>query len=196
MSRRYNVPFEELIAPPTAATNASQQAQAQQQQQPQLQTQTLSAVFDPYLGVFVEAQDRALSEMFVLYRRQGARVSHDGEHQSSSGGGFGTDSTFDSTAGVDGAPGSSNGGTTVLPSSTELFYFYRQTLEQCARLSNREPLRDLYEVYRKWLRVYAEDVLRSSLLRPEPMRRSIDVRPNIAEIQKWCLVSQHSRLLR
>ncbi|CBQ72399.1 related to VPS53-subunit of VP51-54 complex, required for protein sorting [Sporisorium reilianum SRZ2] len=171
ISRRYNTSFEELISPPASA-----------QTQPG-QTQTLSAVFDPYLGVFVEAQDRALSEMFVQYRRQGARVSHDGEHQSAAG--FGADAA---STGIDGAPTSANAGTTVLPSSTELFYFYRQTLEQCARLSNREALRDLYEVYRRWLRVYAEDVLRSALVRPEPARRSMDVRPNIGEIQKWCLV--------
>ncbi|TKY86444.1 hypothetical protein EX895_004593 [Sporisorium graminicola] len=190
ISRRYNTPFEALISPPITATNVTpQQGQNQHQQQsqaPSPQTQTLSAIFDPHLGVFVEAQDRALSEMFVQYRRQGARVSHDGEHQGS--GGPGADTGFDPSAAIDGASGGSNGGTTVLPSSTELFYFYRQTLEQCARLSNREALRDLYEVYRKWLRVYAEDVLRSALLRPEPARRSIDVRPNIGEVQKWCLV--------
>lgn len=180
MSRRYNTSFEELITPPTSTTNATTQSQQQQ-------TQTLSDVFDPYLGIFVEAQDRALGEMFVQYRRQGARISYDGEQQAN--GGLGRDGVFEPASGVDGAASnSSGGGTTVLPSSTELFYFYRQTLEQCARLSNREPLRDLYEVYRRWLRVYAEDVLRFSLVRPEPARRSIDVRPNIAEIQKWCLV--------
>lgn len=201
ISRKYNTSFEELIAPPGASANGpSQMQQASQPSQQQLQvqaqsqqpTQTLSAIFDPYLGVFVEAQDRALAEMFVQYRRQGARVSHDGsfggDQHPSGGGGFGGDNAFDPANGPDAAGGSSNGGTTVLPSSTELFYFYRQTLEQCARLSNREPLRDLSEVYRKWLRVYAEDVLRSALIRPEPIRRSIDVRPNISEIQKWCLV--------
>ncbi|KAJ1683060.1 hypothetical protein LUZ63_021721 [Rhynchospora breviuscula] len=160
MARKYNVPFEELIAPPPASTSSG--SQPQPQPQPPSQVQTLSAIFDPYLGVFVDAQDRALSEMFMasLTRPNPPILT----------------------------AASSTGSTTVLPSSTELFYFYRQTLEQCARLSNREPLRDLYQVYRKWLRVYAEDVLRSALLRPEPARRSIDVRPNIAEIQKWCLV--------
>jgi vacuolar protein sorting-associated protein 53 len=44
---------------------------------------------------------------------------------------------------------------TVLPSSTELFYFYGQTLEACATLSTRAPLFDLLEVFKKWLRVYA-----------------------------------------
>lgn len=176
MSRRYNTSFEELIAPPSLGNASAAPSQSQ--------TQTLSAVFDPYLGVFVEAQDRALSEMFVQYRQQGARMSQDGfgaeaHHGAEAFGGDG--------AGADGSSGSSSN-STVLPSSTELFYFYRQTLEQCARLSNKAPLRDLYEVYRKWLRVYAEDVLRSALVRHEPIRRSIDVRPNIADIQRWCLV--------
>lgn len=45
--------------------------------------------------------------------------------------------------------------TTVLPSSTELFYFYAQNLEQCAKLSNRKPLWDLLAVHKKWLKIYA-----------------------------------------
>ena len=43
----------------------------------------------------------------------------------------------------------------VLPSSTELFYVYGQTLEGCATLSTGKPLFDLLEVFKKWLRVYA-----------------------------------------
>lgn len=43
----------------------------------------------------------------------------------------------------------------VLPSSTELFYFYKQSLEQCAKLSTGKPLLDLGNVQRKWLKVYA-----------------------------------------
>lgn len=51
----------------------------------------------------------------------------------------------------------------VLASSTSLFYFYRETLDRCASLSNRQPMLDLCAVFRKWLRVYSDDVLRSSL---------------------------------
>jgi vacuolar protein sorting-associated protein 53 len=43
----------------------------------------------------------------------------------------------------------------VLPSSTELFYVYGQTLEGCATLSTGRPLFDLLEIFKKWLRVYA-----------------------------------------
>lgn len=43
----------------------------------------------------------------------------------------------------------------VLPSSTELFYFYAQTLDQCASLSTGQPLYDLANLHKKWLRIYA-----------------------------------------
>jgi hypothetical protein len=47
----------------------------------------------------------------------------------------------------------------VLPSSTELFYFYAQTLDQCASLSTGQPLYDLANLHKKWLRIYANEVL-------------------------------------
>lgn len=43
----------------------------------------------------------------------------------------------------------------VLPSSTELFYFYAQILEQCASLFTGQPLYDLSQLQKKWLRIYA-----------------------------------------
>lgn len=43
----------------------------------------------------------------------------------------------------------------VLPSSTELFYFYGQSLEQCAKLSTGQALFDLCNLHKKWLRIYA-----------------------------------------
>lgn len=43
----------------------------------------------------------------------------------------------------------------VLPSSTELFYFYAQNLEQCAKLFTGQPLYDLCQLHKKWLRIYA-----------------------------------------
>lgn len=44
---------------------------------------------------------------------------------------------------------------TVLPSSTDLFYFYGQSLEQCAKLSTGQPLFELCALHKKWLRIYA-----------------------------------------
>jgi hypothetical protein len=43
----------------------------------------------------------------------------------------------------------------VFPSSTELFYFYGQNLEQCAKLSTGQALFDLCTLHKKWLRIYA-----------------------------------------
>ena len=43
----------------------------------------------------------------------------------------------------------------VLPSSTELFYFYAQSLDQCAKLSTGQALFDLCGVQKKWLKIYA-----------------------------------------
>ncbi len=47
---------------------------------------------------------------------------------------------------------------TVLPSSTDLFYFYGQILEQCAKLSTDQPLFDLSNLFKRWLRIYAGEL--------------------------------------
>jgi len=52
---------------------------------------------------------------------------------------------------------------TVLSSSTELFYFYGQSLEQCAKLSTRQALFDLFMLHKKWLRIYAGEMLDKEL---------------------------------
>ena len=54
----------------------------------------------------------------------------------------------------------------VHPSSTELFYFIRHNLEQCANLGRTgtgKALFDLLGIHKKWLKVYAEDVLLASM---------------------------------
>jgi hypothetical protein len=95
----------------------------------------ISTVFEPYLGIVVNAQDKILSEMFRGFTSSRISLSP------------------------------SDNPSAVLPSSSELFYFYREALERCAKLSIRQPLLDLCRVYRKWLKVYAEDVLAASLIK-------------------------------
>lgn len=47
----------------------------------------------------------------------------------------------------------------VIPSSTELFSFYRLTLAQCAKLSSGDRLVDLTKVFAKYLDLYAQQIL-------------------------------------
>lgn len=104
---------------------------------------TISSAFEPYLGIFVDAQDRLLSDMIAGWRNNkvsGEDLRAHSDHEQHSA-------------------------TNVLPSSTELFYFYRETLERCAQLSTKATFLELCSVYKKWLKVYAEEVLGSNLSR-------------------------------
>lgn len=80
----------------------------------------------------------------------------------------------------------------VLPSSAELFYTYRETLERCAQLSTKTPFLDLCNVFKKWLRIYAEDILAKSLSRPlsssQSRRSSGDSRISMGDLYNACLV--------
>jgi hypothetical protein len=64
---------------------------------------------------------------------------------------------------LEGSVTSSETPPTVLPSSTELFLFYAQNLEQCSVLTTGRPLFEMASLYKKWLQVYAEDVLLASM---------------------------------
>ncbi|RKP09116.1 Vps53-like protein [Thamnocephalis sphaerospora] len=53
----------------------------------------------------------------------------------------------------------------VLASSTDLIYFFREAFSQCAKLSTGQPLAQLSGLFAKWLAVYANNVLGSKLPR-------------------------------
>ncbi|KAI0929946.1 hypothetical protein AcV5_006778 [Taiwanofungus camphoratus] len=129
-------------------------------------SKTISSAFEPHMGVYIDAQDKALSDMLAQYRGPKSRSSLE---------------TASTSANEDAPP------VLVLPSSTELFYFYAQTLDQCARLFIGQPLFDLCTLYKKWLRIYAEDVLVASLKRPAMLsRRSVESRLNMNELKNAC----------
>ncbi|KIJ51343.1 hypothetical protein M422DRAFT_157993 [Sphaerobolus stellatus SS14] len=132
----------------------------------------MSSAFEPHMGVFVDAQDKALSDLLTPYRGAKSRPS--------------LDNTQTSAATSD----SDNPPITVLSSSTELFYFYAQNLDQCSKLSNKAMLADMFGVWGKWLRIYAEDVLMASMKRSEKEkeRRSMDGRANISQIKHAALI--------
>lgn len=92
--------------------------------------QAISEAFEPYLSVWVEAQDKQLASLIPKYRQQPLKPP---------------DEEFDSHI--------------VIPSSTELFTFYRHSLQQCAKLSTGGSLADLAGVFAKYLDQYAQQVL-------------------------------------
>jgi len=130
MARQFKKPMSEIVKAATFPVHAPK---------------TISSAFEPHMSVFVDAQDRyvvfgnspqqlifrrALSDMLAPYR-----------------------SAARSRTSID--PAAADASASVLPSSTELFYFYGQNLDQCAKLSTGKPLFDLCTLHRKWLRIYA-----------------------------------------
>ncbi|ODN82005.1 hypothetical protein L202_02332 [Cryptococcus amylolentus CBS 6039] len=118
-----------------------------------------------YLNVYVEAQDRAISDMLSAYRGSNARPS------------------LESVI----AEEPETPVPTVLPSSTELFYFYGQQLDQCEKYSRGETMRKLSDVFVKWLNVYAGEVLLAGM-KSAPSRKSFEGRDSLQEVKTACMV--------
>ncbi|CAM0142840.1 Vacuolar protein sorting-associated protein 53 [Umbelopsis sp. WA50703] len=97
---------------------------------------SISSVFEPYLGIYIEAEDSTLSAMIEEYKTSDRQLELD-----------------DSTV--------------VLPSSTDLFYFYRETLVQSARLSTGKAFFDLCKLFGKHLDNYCANILLASLPRDD-----------------------------
>lgn len=93
-------------------------------------TQVISEAFEPYLNVWVDSQDKQLAALVPKYRLQPIKPP---------------DEEFNSHI--------------VISSSTELFTFYRHSLQQCAKLSTGGSLADLAKVFAKYLDQYAQQVL-------------------------------------
>lgn len=148
---------------------------------PAAPVQPMSSAFEPHLWIYVEAQDKALADMLALHRNPKTRGSLDAVTRPSTAG---------STPRVSlSADDHGESKPIVMPSSTELFYFYAQNLEQCAKLSTDQALFDLYGIQKKWLKIYAEDVLLPSLRRPHTLtRKSLDTHFDAAELRRMCLV--------
>jgi hypothetical protein len=100
------------------------------EEKPQTFDRSISEAFEPYLSHWVDSQDRQLATMIPKYRNQPLLPA---------------DEEFSSQA--------------VIPSSIELFHFYKTTLAQCAKLSTGERLLDLSKTLAKYLDEYAQQVL-------------------------------------
>jgi hypothetical protein len=100
------------------------------EEKPQPFDRSISEAFEPYLSHWVDSQDRQLATMIPKYRNQPLLPA---------------DEEFSSQA--------------VIPSSIELFHFYKTNLAQCAKLSTGERLLDLSKTLAKYLDEYAQQVL-------------------------------------
>ncbi|KAG8953402.1 Vacuolar protein sorting-associated protein 53 [Tulasnella sp. 424] len=160
MATKYGIPFAELVQLAASPLRPGLSPRS-----------TISSAFEQYMSIFVDAQDKALADMLAPFR--GAAKSRQ---------------SIDSASG---SAGATNEGErqAVLPSSTELFYFYAQTLEQCAKLFNGKPLFDMANLHKKWLAIYAEDVLFAGIKgtpKTERERRSMEGR--FSEVKTACTV--------
>ena len=114
----------------TNASRASTDTLSSNEDKSPIFSQAISEAFEPYLSIWVEAQDKHLSTMIPKYRAEPARQP---------------DEEFSPQM--------------VISSSTELFNFYRMTLAQCAKLSTGARLVELTKVFAKYLDQYAQQIL-------------------------------------
>ena len=91
---------------------------------------SISNAFEPYLSLWVDSQEEQLAAMIPKYRTAPLLAP---------------DEEFSPQA--------------VIPSSIELFHFYKTTLSQCAKISTGERLLDLSKLLGKYLDEYAQQVL-------------------------------------
>ncbi|KAI6040208.1 Vps53-like protein [Pisolithus marmoratus] len=174
MSKKWATPLDEILS---AASS------------PTAPVQSMSSAFEPHLGIFIEAQDKqvglfvrvhSLADMLAPHRNPKTRGSLDA---------VAGPSTASSTPRVSLSVDDRDELTPiVMPSSTGLFYFYAQSLEQCAKLSTGQALFDLYGIQKKWLKIYA-GLFISVTLRPHThTRKSLDTHFDAAELRRTCLV--------
>ncbi|WFD00890.1 Vacuolar protein sorting-associated protein 53 [Malassezia yamatoensis] len=119
---------------------------------------TISSSFTPYLHLFVDAQEKRLASLFEQFNQ------HTGQAPAGS---------FEAQV-----ASHSEEPMKVLLSSTELFWFYRQTFERCGQLGEQAPFRELGLLFAKWLRRYVYQILQPTLL---PRAQDVD-----AHVRKLC----------
>ncbi|ODQ52399.1 hypothetical protein SAICODRAFT_19960 [Saitoella complicata NRRL Y-17804] len=110
---------------------------------------TISGAFQPYLSVYIESKEHSLADMIQVYRNQPIALPDHDDQQA------------------------------VLQSSADLFTYYRQTLAQCAKLSDGAPLLDLSRLFSKWLRAYGDQVL---------MQRLSERSESVTRIEDACMI--------
>ncbi|KAF2281201.1 uncharacterized protein EI97DRAFT_409817 [Westerdykella ornata] len=131
---------------------------ASKEDRPQGFNQAISEAFEPYMSLWVESQDKQLATLIPKYRQQPLRNAEE---------------EFSAQA--------------VIPSSTELFHFYRLTLAQCAKLSTGTRLLELSRTFAKYLDQYGQQVLYYFLSeKPGPQGPSVEDAVLILNTADYC----------
>lgn len=117
----------------------------------------ISMAFESHMNIFIDAQDKYVLDSCrptLPQTEVHLRVLADilAPHRK---GKFSKIQSQQSRSSTETAEDSNSSPMAVLPSSTDLFYFYGQILDQCAKLSTGQPLFDLSTLFKKWLRIYA-----------------------------------------
>lgn len=104
----------------------------------------ISVAFQPHLSIWIDYQGKQLASKITQYKAPPAPSEEEAE-----------------------AP-------TVLPSSADLFIFYRHVLAQTAKLSTGGALLDLSKLFAKYLNIYSNQILRTTF--PEKLATEDDIR--------------------
>lgn len=126
----------------------------------------ISIAFQPHLNLWIEHQDKVLSNKFNQYKSPPRPSQENNSHQS-------PDDLQQ--------PNGDSSDPTVLPSSADLFMFYRQIFTQTYKLSTGPPLLDLCNLFGKWLTIYSNQILSKVL----PFKGSVTT---LDDIKSVCLV--------
>lgn len=102
----------------------------------------ISSCFDPYLKIFVDAQESAIRKLFEQFTDEHQKIVK----------------TTTSAASKDSS--------IVFPSSNKLFQQYKDSLMQCVQFNNKTALLDLHEVFKRYLKDYAFKILQLHLKHP------------------------------
>lgn len=116
----------------------------------------ISQVFERCMSVYIIAQDDALQKMMEdfsknLLKQVGLYFADD-------------------SANADKSDIKEN---KMLPTCTDLFLFFKNSIAQCTQLSVKQPLLDLFRVFKKFLGLYAERILLEHLPKIQVLNQAV-----------------------
>ena len=112
----------------------------------------ISICFEPYLYIYIESQDRNLSELIGKFQEDFAAQVQQMKSATAECG--------------------------VLASCADLFVYYKKCMVQCSQLSTGEPMVALGKLFQKYLREYSSKIL-SSHLPKSPAQPAVTLTGNI-----------------